>query len=71
MGISGISPWSLILILVIVALIFGTRKLRSMGRDVGEAVSDFKQGLHGDKISLNEKVASANETMKAADDDDK
>ncbi len=54
MGLSGISPGSLLLILVIVALIFGTKKLRSMGRDLGGAVNDFKQGLHGERASISE-----------------
>lgn len=46
MGLSGISPGSLLLILLIVALIFGTKRLRTIGKDLGAAVRSFRQGLH-------------------------
>lgn len=42
MGLSSISPWSLLLILLIVVLIFGTKKLKGMGKDVGQAYKGFK-----------------------------
>lgn len=45
MGISGISPWSLILILVIVALLFGTKRLRTIGGDVGSAFKSFRNSM--------------------------
>lgn len=41
-----ISPWQLIIILLIVVLIFGTKKLRNVGKDLGGAVHDFKKGLN-------------------------
>ncbi|WP_266170342.1 twin-arginine translocase TatA/TatE family subunit [Dyella subtropica] len=37
----------LILLLVVVVLIFGTKKLRNIGGDLGGAVRDFKKGLDG------------------------
>lgn len=45
MGIGGISATSLILILLIVLLLFGTKKLRNIGKDLGEGVKGFKNGL--------------------------
>ena len=47
----GISPWQLLIILVIVVLIFGTKKLRNMGGDIGSAVKNFKKSMkdEGDK----------------------
>jgi len=45
MGITGISPGSLILIFLIVLLLFGSKKLRTLGEDLGKAVRDFKHGL--------------------------
>jgi len=39
----GISPMQLLIILVIVALIFGTKKLRNMGGDLGGAVKALKK----------------------------
>lgn len=37
------SPAQLLIIAVIIALIFGTKKLRTIGKDVGGAVKDFKE----------------------------
>lgn len=45
MGIGGISPGSLLLILLIVVLLFGTKKLRTLGEDFGKALQGFKKGL--------------------------
>ena len=54
MGIS--SVWHWLLVLLIVVLIFGTKKLRNMGKDLGGAVHDFKQGLNeGGEAAKNEK----------------
>lgn len=40
------SIWHWIIVLVIVVLVFGTKKLRNVGKDLGGAVHDFKQGLN-------------------------
>ena len=45
MGIGGISPVQLIIILVIVLLIFGTKKLRNFGGDLGGAIKGFKKAV--------------------------
>lgn len=39
----GISIWQLLIIAVIVILLFGTKKLRGMGGDLGSAVKGFKK----------------------------
>ncbi|GAC05062.1 twin-arginine translocase TatA/TatE family subunit [Paraglaciecola chathamensis] len=44
----GISPMQLIIILVIVVLLFGTKKLRNMGGDLGSAVKGFKKAVSDD-----------------------
>jgi sec-independent protein translocase protein TatA len=44
----GISPTQLIIVLVIVALVFGTKKLRNMGGDIGGAVKGFKKAMNSD-----------------------
>ena len=49
MGFSGISPMSLILIFLIIILIFGSKKIRNLGEDLGEAIKKFKKGLDKDK----------------------
>ena len=45
MGFGGISVWQLLIILVIVVLIFGTKKLRGMGGDLGSAIKSFKKAV--------------------------
>ena len=45
MGFGGISIWSLLLILVIVILLFGTKKLRNVGNDLGGAIRSFKKAV--------------------------
>ena len=49
MGLGGISIWQLLIILAIVVLIFGTKRMRSMGSDLGGAVKGFKEALDDDK----------------------
>jgi sec-independent protein translocase protein TatA len=39
------SPWHWLIVLVIVVLIFGTKKLRNLGADLGGAVKGFKDGM--------------------------
>lgn len=39
------SIWHWLVVLVIAALIFGTKKLRNVGEDVGAAVKSFRKGL--------------------------
>lgn len=41
------SIWHWLVVLVIVLLIFGTKKLRNMGADLGGAVRGFKEGMKG------------------------
>lgn len=45
MGLGGISIWQLLIVLLIVVLLFGTKKLKSLGEDLGGAVKGFKKGL--------------------------
>jgi sec-independent protein translocase protein TatA len=41
------SIWHWLIVLVIVLLIFGTKKLRNIGADLGGAVKGFKEGMKG------------------------
>ena len=41
----GLSIWHWIIVLVIVLLVFGTKKLRNIGEDLGGAVKGFKEGM--------------------------
>jgi sec-independent protein translocase protein TatA len=55
MGIGGISIWQLLIILVIVVLLFGTKKLRSLGGDLGSAIKNFKDSMQEGKDSVDDK----------------
>ena len=43
------SIWHWVIVLVIVLLIFGTKKLRNVGSDLGGAVKGFKDGMKADE----------------------
>jgi twin arginine-targeting protein translocase, TatA/E family len=45
MGMGGISIWQLLIILVIVLLLFGTKRLRNIGSDLGGAVKGFRSAM--------------------------
>ena len=47
MGISGVSMSELLIVLLIVALLFGTRKLRTIGTDLGTAIRGFRRSMSG------------------------
>lgn len=45
MGFGGIGIWQLLIVLAIIVLLFGTKKLRSLGGDLGSAIKSFKQSV--------------------------
>lgn len=45
----GLGWKELLIILAIVLLVFGTKRLKNVGTDLGEAVKGFKKGLNGDE----------------------
>ena len=45
MGIGGISIWQLLIILAIVIMLFGTKRLRTLGSDLGSAVKGFRSSM--------------------------
>jgi sec-independent protein translocase protein TatA len=57
----GISIWQLLIVLAIVLVLFGAKRLRNVGSDLGGAIKGFKQSMRegeeeaGDKKSLDEK----------------
>lgn len=70
----GISIWQLLIVLGIVILLFGTKKLRNLGGDIGSAVKGFKSAVKegsdsADKqIEENDKdVADANAEVRNKD----
>ena len=72
MGIGGISPVQLIIILVIVLLIFGTKKLRNFGGDLGGAIKGFKKAVkeeNTDELEDSSEEASENDSETASGTD--
>lgn len=54
----GISIWQLLILLAVVILIFGTKKLKNVGGDLGSAIKGFKSAVKdGDENAKQEKVA--------------
>jgi len=45
MGLGGISIWQLLIILAIVVMLFGTKRLRTLGSDLGSAIKGFKKSM--------------------------
>ena len=58
-----IGPWQLLIALVIVVLLFGTKKLASLGTDLGGAMKGFKKAIKDDdeEATTQEKVAADDE----------
>lgn len=44
-----LSIWHWLIVLLVVVLVFGTKKLRSLGSDLGGAVKGFKEGMREDE----------------------
>lgn len=64
MGIGGISIWQLLIVLAIVIMLFGTKRLRNMGGDLGAAIKGFKNSIKDD-----DKTQELQDDSKAADED--
>jgi sec-independent protein translocase protein TatA len=48
MGLGGISIWQLLIVLAIVIMLFGTKRLRTLGSDLGSAVKGFRKSMSDD-----------------------
>ncbi len=65
MGVGGISIWQLLIILVIVLVLFGTKRLRNIGSDLGGAVKGFKKAMSDEesKKEAPQKLEQADEKV--------
>ena len=57
------SIWHWVIVLVIVLLIFGTKKLRNIGTDLGGAVKGFKDGMKGEEPRKPGEISSSASTI--------
>lgn len=60
MGLGGISIWQLLIVLAIVVMLFGTKRLRGLGGDVGSAIKGFKKAMSEDDTN---KVEDKTDTL--------
>ena len=60
MGIGGISFWQILIILVLILILFGGKKIKTMGSDLGESLKGFKKAIKDD--------VSAKDTESKSDD---
>lgn len=49
MGFGGISIWQLLIILLIVVMLFGTKRLKSLGSDLGDAIKGFRKSMDNEE----------------------
>ena len=61
------SIWHWLIVLVIVMMVFGTKKLRNIGQDLGGAVKGFKEGMKSGEETKEQISQSANAADKTVD----
>ncbi len=64
----GISIWHLLIVLVIVMVLFGTKRLGTIGSDLGKAIKGFKQAIHeGEEEGQGDKKLESKESGRVID----
>lgn len=61
------SIWHWVIVLVVVMLVFGTKKIGNIGGDIGKAVKGFKDGVKGDDEKNPDAAASTQPPQQVAD----
>lgn len=69
MGVGGISIWQLLIVLVIVILLFGTKKLRNIGNDLGGAIKSFRKSMKEGGEAQEEKAQIENQSDQAMEEE--
>ncbi|MBT8137335.1 MAG: Sec-independent protein translocase subunit TatA [Gammaproteobacteria bacterium] len=68
MGLGNISIWQLAIVLLIVVLIFGTKKLRVMGSDLGGALRGFRKAMNeGESEQLTDDSGASDSVQQSRD----
>ena len=62
MGMSGIGPSELVVILLIALMIFGTKRLKTIGGDLGVAIKSFREAMNDGRIEAPARAPSARPT---------
>ena len=58
MGIGGISVWQLLIILLIVVVIFGPKRIRNIGADLGHALKSFRSAVNDPEAEASQEKAA-------------
>jgi len=66
MGVGGIGIWQLLIVLVIVMLLFGGKKLRNLGGDLGAGIKGFKKAM-GNEMSKEEETPGTLDSKKSGE----
>lgn len=61
----GISIWQLLIVVAIIVLLFGTKKLRTLGSDLGESVKGFKKAMSDEKKDAEFEKVEAKDAISA------
>lgn len=69
--LSGISIWQLLIVLVIIMLLFGTKKLRNIGSDLGGAVKGFKSAVKDGEEEQNKQISENQSAEQGSEQKDK
>lgn len=67
MGLGGISIWQLLIVLAIVVLLFGTKRLKGIGGDLGSAVKGFKKAIDSNEEPKKEEEEELSQQKLAED----
>ncbi len=61
----GISIWQLVIVLGIVVLLFGTKKLRNIGGDMGSAINSFKKAMKDGEKDADKSLENKDDVIEA------
>ena len=76
MGASGISIWQLLIVLLIVVLVFGIKRLKNLGGDLGGAIKSFRKGMteaekaETELSNIGEELSTSDEEEPSSNDED-
>jgi sec-independent protein translocase protein TatA len=70
MGIGNIGWFQILVILLIVLLVFGTKRIRNIGSDLGGAIREFRKGVGEDDDASDKKTGNGADASASSDSDD-
>ena len=65
MGLGGIGIWQLLIVLAIVVMLFGTKRLKGLGTDLGDAIKGFRKTMDNDEKAALEEPLGQTITVQA------